>query len=275
MKNRIKNVAFIWITCALPVVMTGCSLQYEADVQAKAAYFEETSALEHKKENIWNVKSYTENIYSKIKPEQLLAYVDAKCLVVDEQFEGAQTINNYLLEYYEDRINEVRKDAVEGYQMIHNETFMGEYYYGYTSSDPQIGYLDDRWLSFYQEDYFDWGGPHGMPYWISHTFDLQTGRQLGLRDIIQNSEEELKDIVTKYFTELIDQDSDAYWQDALTIVREQTTLSSDFYLSEEGIHFYFAPYELACYASGFQEVTIPYDAFRLRAETAITLKNLI
>ena len=88
--------------------MTGCNLQYETNVQAKAAYFEETPALGDKKESAWDVKSYTENIYSRIKPEQLLTYIDARRLVVDEQFEGAQTINSYLLEYYEDRIEEAK-----------------------------------------------------------------------------------------------------------------------------------------------------------------------
>lgn len=47
-------------------------------------------------------------------------------------------------------------------------------------------------------------------------------------------EEELKDIVTRYFEEMIMADSISYWDDALDTVRGQTDLESSFYLTEGG-----------------------------------------
>jgi len=39
-----------------------------------------------------------------------------------------------------------------------------------------------------------------------------------------------------------------------------------FYLSETGVVFYYAPYEIASYAEGFPEVTIPYSELEMRIE---------
>ena len=105
-----------------------------------------------------------------------------------------------------------------------------------------------------------------MLYRIGYTFDLQTGERLVLEDVIANNEEELKDIVTKYFEKeiLANPDSGYYWSDAPDTVRELTDLESSFYLTERGIRFYFEPYLLACWAAGFQEVTVPYEEFELK-----------
>lgn len=96
------------------------------------------------------------------------------------------------------------------------------------------------------------------------TFDLQTGKQLTLNDVIGNSEEELKEIVTAYFAEMINQNPGNFWDNAVESVREWTDLESTFYLTEEGIKFYFEPYVLASYAAGFQEVVIPYSEFEMK-----------
>ena len=105
---------------------------------------------------------------------------------------------------------------------------------------------------------------HGILYRIGYTFNLQTGDRLVLEDVIANSEEELKDIVTKYFGEMILTDPGYYWDDALDTVREWTDLESSFYLTEGGIRFYFGPYALAPFAAGFPEDTIPYEEFEMK-----------
>ncbi len=108
-----------------------------------------------------------------------------------------------------------------------------------------------------------------MPLWVGFTFDLHTGQRLLLSDVIGNSEEELKEIVVRYFDACISEAPEEFWEDALTVVREGISLASDFYLEEEGICFYFHPYELAAYAGGFKTVTIPYEEFAMK----IPIKN--
>ncbi len=108
------------------------------------------------------------------------------------------------------------------------------------------------------------GGAHGMPYWAGFTFDLQTGERLLLSDITGISQEELKEVVSRYFAEMISQKPENFWEDAVDVVYETTNFESDFYLTEQGIVFYYGPYDLACYAAGFQKVTIPYYEFNMQ-----------
>lgn len=57
-----------------------------------------------------------------------------------------------------------------------------------------------------------------MPYRTGFTFDLNTGERLSLEDVIDNSEEELKEIVTAYFAKDINEFPEGYWGDAFTLL---------------------------------------------------------
>lgn len=209
---------------------------------------------------------------SKTKAE-LEIDINLKWLQVDDRFPGAAAINEYLAEEQRQNIayeKELLEDFItEDEEGEPKEKICEEGDYRllnhYTSEFSKISYFDNRYLSFYQsEDDYGYGMAHGILYRIGYTFDLQTGDRLMLEDVIANSEEELKDIVTKYFGEKILADPAYYWDDALDTVREWTDLESSFYLSEEGIRFYFGPYALAPFAAGFPEVTIPYEEFEMR-----------
>lgn len=214
---------------------------------------------------VGTIESYHKKIYSESNPDIMLTQTDLEWLKVDERFKGAQEINRCLeayqknhIAYEEDNAQWLEEDAQE----------YGEYVvcYSYSSVVSEIAFFDEKYLSFCQKDYDYTGGAHGMPLWIGFTFDLETGQRLGLKDIIGNSEEELKEIVTEYFAEYIGKNPDNFWDDAVDYVREHTTLTSDFYLTEEGIVFYYEPYALAPYAGGFQVVTIPYEEFEMKIQ---------
>lgn len=210
---------------------------------------------------------------------ELIIEIDLKWLQVDDRFPGAGKINECLAEdqkqniayekaWLDDLVTEdeekpKEKSAVEEKK---NEEEDLTFYFSYTSGFSEISYFDNHYLSFYQSEDDYQGGVHGMLCRIGYTFDLQTGARLVLEDVIANNEEELKDIVTKYFEKkiLANPDPGYYWSDALDTVREWTDLESDFYLTDKGIRFYFGPYALACFAAGFQEVTIPYEEFELK-----------
>ena len=86
-----------------------------------------------------------------------------------------------------------------------------------------------------------------------------------LSDLVYNSEDELKAIVAKHFEEMAaSRPEGTYWEDAVSYVHDTVNMESEFYLTEEGIVFFYGPYELACYAEGFQEVLVPYQEFDLR-----------
>lgn len=206
---------------------------------------------------------HSEEVYSKEKPDVLIFRAQTERLKVDQRFAGADKINQYLAEWQEQGCKNTR-EAAEEVLKEQEEYIVSYYYYDSILSKEEEIYFDRRYLSFRQEDYDYWGGAHGMPSWIGFTFDLRTGNRLTLKDVIRNSEEELKEIVTTYFGKLIDEAPEEFWPDARDVVRDTINLDYDFYLTKEGIHFDFAPYALACFAAGIQEVVIPYEEFDLK-----------
>lgn len=214
---------------------------------------------------VGTIESYQEEFYSQSIPEFLLAQLNLKWLQVDERFAGAEKINRCLKEYQDNNIAYEKDNAVwlEEDVKTYGDGILS---YSYTSTLDEISYFDEKYLSFCQQDYDYMGGAHGMPVWTGFTFDLTTGQRLELQDVIGNSEEELKEIVTEHFAEIIEKNPDNFWEDAVDSVREGTSFDSQFYLTEEGIKFYFSPYMLASYAAGFQEVTIPYEEFVMKIE---------
>lgn len=206
-----------------------------------------------------------EKYYSKDNPDDWLTSVDLERLVVDDRFPGAAEINRILQEKQEAIISYEKQNAEELEEIL-KEYADFEYnpHYAYESLLSPVYYFDSRYLSFYQEDDDYSGGAHGQLYREGYTFDLQTGKRLELKDVIGNDEEEVKDIVTEYFTAYLAENADAFWEDAMDVVENGVTLESDFYLQEEGVCFYFPPYALACFAAGFQEVTIPYEEFEIK-----------
>lgn len=210
---------------------------------------------------IGEIKTYKEAIYSENNPELKLGEVDLEWLVIDEHFPGAAQLNSYLEGEQEGYITYERDMALSMEEWIAEEEGLQS---SLSSRVSPIYYFNERFISYTQQNYDYTGGAHGMPYWLPRTFDLETGRELGLIDIVANSEEEFKNIVTAKFTEMYNVDPGIYWNDAIDSVYEWTTMDSPYYLSEEGLVIYYGPYDLASYAAGFQEIVVPYEELELR-----------
>lgn len=215
---------------------------------------------------VGSVKSYKEAIYSQTDPEWVTASVDLEWLVVDSRFPGAANINQILEEEQQRNIAYEYDNAKWQNEWYSEDDDYMKLTFSLDSYISPIYYWNGTYLSFIQQSYDFSGGAHGMPYWNGYVFNVQTGEQLGLVDIVSDDEIQIKGLVTQYFTEMYNEDPDMYWDDAADIVFKYTTLDSQFYLSEEGIVFYFGPYDLAPYAAGFQEIVIPYSAWDLKIE---------
>ncbi len=196
--------------------------------------------------------------YSEINPERELYKVNITWPEIDVSFEGADRINRVLLEYVDSRIAYMEQNVGELEEDYEQQG------YSFGSSFDGFAYRDDHYISFIQSEYDYEGGAHGMPYREPFTFHLQTGERLVLSDIIGNSEEEQKEIVTRYFAEMINAAPEKYWENAMDIVRQKTDLGENFVLTREGLLFYLLPYDIAPYVAGFPEVTIPYEEFDMK-----------
>ena len=215
--------------------------------------------------DVGHTENYFLQIFSDCQPEVSLMQIQTELLVIDGKFAGAEKINQFLQEQEWNTITYGEESAKDQERCIREgESYEWLSNYSIDSFVPEISYFDERYFSFYQQEYIYQGGAHGMPYHIGYTFDLQTGKLLELRDIVGNSEEELKEIITGYGTEYVNKNPEAFWGDAVGLIEEYAGFDTSFYLDEKGIVFYYEPYFLACYAEGFKEVTIPFEEFELK-----------
>ena len=202
------------------------------------------------------------DIYKEDDPEVLLGTANFDWIVVDDSYAGAETINTYL---YESEI--AGKWAMFEDDVRMDEEFIAEenMQYSYDSDVSSVLYFDGTYASFIQESYEYYGGAHGLPIWEGYVFNLETGKRLLLMDILSNTEEEIKDIVTRYFSEKINRSPSDFWEDSEDTVHDMISLEmTDFALTEDGICFYLHPYCISPYAGGFQKVTIPYSEFEMK-----------
>ena len=98
---------------------------------------------------------------------------------------------------------------------------------------------------------------------LSITYDLLTGNALGIRDIL------VADYSAEKLVELIIDGLSQYEKDELLFPDYKELISDMFftnrpaenwYLAQDGLYFYFSPYEVGPYSSGTLVSKIPYDA---------------
>ncbi len=96
------------------------------------------------------------------------------------------------------------------------------------------------------------GAAHGMYHQEFVNFDLKNKKRLALQDImVKGTEQQL--LNTLY-------DSNGIWLEQHSIEREKLQLTDNFYYGANGIVFVYPLYELASYAEGMTELTLPYSA---------------
>lgn len=131
-----------------------------------------------------------------------------------------------------------------------------------------LTYLDSRYFCV-QADVNEYtGGSRAMPSREFFIFDRQTGKQLGLTDLIATPMEQLKQLVAAHFKEYAEQTNGTFEtpEELEQTVYARVNEHSLFYLTPEGVVFYFAPYDIAPAAAGFPEVTIPYSELSMKVQ---------
>lgn len=120
-------------------------------------------------------------------------------------------------------------------------------------STYNVTYLDDNTISLILDYYELTGGAHGMPYRQTYTFDLNTGNQLQLKDILDI--EDVDAFAKDAFKNNILQNPENYFLGAEETV-DSDTFAYDFYLQPNEIVFFTQAYLLEPYANHFQPTTV-------------------
>ena len=120
-----------------------------------------------------------------------------------------------------------------------------------------IAYDNVGILSYY-EDFSGYycGAAHGGTNREGHTYDLKTQRELSYQELLGADFETVRTQACKLFEE-----TDEEITFGLSAVYDEFE-NVGWYLSEEGVVFFFQQYQVACYAAGMPSITMPLDTFK-------------
>ena len=137
----------------------------------------------------------------------------------------------------------------------------GELYNGWTLIlDHEIKYASEEFVSILVPIYTYTGGAHGNTGFDALNFlhEENSVRQLELRDIFTESAD-LKSVINTVTGELEVQQASFIVDRSVTLTEQDLSI---FTLSPKGVTFHFAPYQVASYAEGMFEVTVPFEGLR-------------
>ncbi len=179
-----------------------------------------------------------------------------------------QSIKNYLEAYKKDMENATIEDAVGDMS----------YQYSYNAEKSiKVAFNDHYVLSLLVWNYEFTGGAHGNTNAEYLVFDLKTGNLVTTKDLFQanaNVRTKLEALINEQFRK--DQNIPA--KTSLTefgMSADKIPIPENFFVTQEGIVFFYNVYEIAAYAMGQFEVMIPFAKLKPLLKPDQPLKNLI
>lgn len=158
------------------------------------------------------------------------------------------------------------EDAQMLYEQMGAEDFLPyENSLTYTVNTDRMGIL-----SITNHKYYYTGGAHGTSIKESRNFNLTSGTELKLDDILNGSLDGeiyvmVYDVFVKYFEEAAGEEFNAEWAELIG----SETKNVRYYITDDSLVLYFDVYSVAPYAFGTPSVEIPYNENTFR----IDLKN--
>jgi hypothetical protein len=200
-------------------------------------------------------------------PEDGTLLLEAKITVPQlenpENMEGIAAINRYYEEFAKEfmayAVGKGRLGAQEERDSAREAGF--DFHTHRYESAAEIYYNGNNLLSVLRTDFEFTGGAHPMHYRSAATFDITTGEKLGLADILGGSTEEALERVFDLVQAQIEEregSSGFYYNESYREDLRAYYGEEDFYLTGDGLAFYYQLYALAPYAAGFPEFKMPY-----------------
>jgi hypothetical protein len=150
-------------------------------------------------------------------------------------------------------IRDAKKDRSE--RLAHGSTFFGPYQ---EDGDIFVRRADFRVVSFLDDGYTYLGGAHGLGGVTGRNFDVHTGRELKLTDVVKNKTQLAEAIKQQLMfdypkSSFAQSGGDSMRKTIDQMVKNDQLLWS---LAPRGVSFYFNPYLLGSYAEGMFTTTI-------------------
>lgn len=162
-----------------------------------------------------------------------------------------QTRNGSILSQAEEAENQARADYPQS-------ELWSEYFIDISYTPTR---LDNTVLSLFCNSVSYRGGPHPSVVTDSVTYDLETGDELWLDDIL--APECTSDTLLQLILQKLTEQQDALYYDYAEALSERFSDNlhnvRGWYFSQRGLCFHFTPYDIAPYSSGTIIAELPYD----------------
>ena len=146
-------------------------------------------------------------------------------------------------------------------EAIYNET-MGSSFNWQSLKFLHVLLNDAHILTFYIDHYAFTGGAHGIQTRQFSVVSLWTGKEIGLKDIFkENSGIQLGELLTDKVHEMNKIPTSRSLKDA-GFFTDSIKPAENFYLTREGIGFYYNQYDIAPYAFGTLDLFIPFSELK-------------
>lgn len=126
--------------------------------------------------------------------------------------------------------------------------------------DYKVTYQNYSVVSLYTDEYIFSGGAHGNTKREAQNWNLQTGRQIILKELFPNNPYYIIDILKEINNQIakqIEAGENQYFDNYCGLVQENFRFEN-FYMVKEGVTIFFNQYEIAPYSSGIPTFKINY-----------------
>lgn len=149
------------------------------------------------------------------------------------------------------------KDLLKLYQM-ETELKPPSWFPLEAKTNYSIPFNSNNIISIVFEEFLWFGGAHPNTEQFSMTYDLCSGKLLNANDLLGNSEKEVKELIASGFSKRYEETPEIFFPEEIRKLKD-LNFSYRYYLTEEGIVFYFNPYEIGPYVSGVLNYLFPFN----------------
>jgi hypothetical protein len=135
----------------------------------------------------------------------------------------------------------------------------------YIESIGKVEYINLKLISYSVTNYSYTGGAHPNSWMVFLNFDRETGELVSLRDLlIPGFDNKLNLLIEGQFRKDndINQNEDISNNDKFSLFENKINYTNNFYITKDGISFFYNAYEIAAYVYGPIEVNIPYSKLK-------------
>ena len=177
--------------------------------------------------------------------------------------DSARQISEQLNTYLQRRLDQAEQQEAEALEACQAAEGAGETFYGWTSFyDITAQRVDENYVSVVAYSSVYLGGAHPDNNQAAMNFDTATGSLLSLSSIFKSESKEF--ILSKLLYRLSEMKSSFLLFDGYeNTVREKfeqmpADMTQNWYLTNQGVVFFYNPYEISPYASGVVSVELSY-----------------